>query len=1038
MGSEFGLEQTARLQNTLTAGQIQRLGILSMNSEDLLSFLEEEQMSNPIMEVDENFRKRILESGKEWGNISRQEEREGKQDIPEKETVTLQEYLISQIPLKELSKERILLLSKVIEYIDSDTGYFIEEKDTMKEEMKCSKEELDAAIGTIREFEPAGVGAFNLEDSLLIQLMHRGIEDEVLEQMILSYLSDIGAGKIAKVAKKLRISVKTAEKYVAVIKSLNPRPAGNFGEGEGMAVVPDVVAEYEDGKWKIQSPGFGKCGVYLNQSYLKLEQETKDLEAKKYLSDRLRRANEIIEALEQREKTMQTMLQILLGIQEDYARGTGRKKRFTQKEMAERLGVHPSTVQRAVKNKYILLPRGMTPLKELFTSRQKEEEGKTSAKKAEERRTVGKEQKTPVRTEEKVREICLIAPTEALLVQNENVCEKYGKKVTGCLASLPKAQEMAERLRSAGARIFISRKGTKKRLEEIGIPIVEIGLGLSDYIPLMKRAEEVNGKVAFFSYEKVQEDLRGMCYLMGIDASFYTFQRADQCDEIVKKAMQEGAVLGIGGADSARAAGRAGLEHLIVENSEQSLLQAIQTAEQLLELQKEEELKQEKLKIQLERYELVFNYTHDAIIAVDEKGKIDVMNQRARDIIKEKPGSGQMIREIIPETRMPGVIASGQKELNQLMKIGGTMVSTNRIPIVVDGKIKGAVATFQDVKTLQNNEKKIRVKLSEKGLTAKYHFTDIVGSSKNMQNLIRMASKFAKSDATIMIHGETGTGKELFAQSIHNESGRKEGPFVAVNCGSLPKNILEAELFGYVEGAFTGASKGGKTGLFEMAHGGTIFLDEIGEMPLETQVQLLRVLQEKEIRRLGSDRVTPVDIRVITATNRNLPEEIRNKKFREDLYYRLNVLNLEIPPVRERKGDIQEIGTAIYRQLRKNPEGEKAVAQILEGLDGYNWPGNVREIHNLVERIDVLYSQGESMEFIRQYMQSYLRTNQEEVPLVEPNEKMIRQRSVFNGEKEKIEQALQENNCEMTKTAEALGISRSTLWRKIKKYEIIV
>ncbi len=1030
MGNAFSLEAAARLQNILSAGQMQRLGILSMNSQEVLAFLDEEQMSNPVMEVDDNFRKRILESSKEWGNGSYQNQKEVESDLAQKQTITLQEYLISQIPVKELTKERILLLTKVIEYTDPDTGYFTEAKDVMREELGCVDEELEEAIGMIRGFEPAGVGAFQLEDSLLIQLAHRGIEDEILNQMILSCLPDIGAGKMSRIARKFKISVKKAEKYVAVIRSLNPRPAGNFGGKEGTAIVPDVIAEYEDGKWKIQSPEFGKCGVYLNQSYLKLEQDTTDQEAKKYLSDKLRRANEIIEALELREKTMQTMLSILLEIQGDYARGRGGKKRFTQKEMAGRLGIHPSTVQRAVKNKYILLPRGMMPLKELFTSRQQEEE--------KEKETVTKEQKKTLIIEESVSEICLIAPTEALLVQNENVCKKYKKTVNGYLASLPKAQEIAEKLRSSGAKIFISRKGTKKRLEEMGVPIVEIGLGLSDYIPLMKRAEEVNGKVAFFSYEKVQEDLQGMCYLMGIDAVFYTFQRADQCDSIVEKAMNEGAVLGIGGADSAEAAKRAGLEHLVVENSEQSLLQAIQTAEQLLELQKEEGQKQEKLKIRLERYELVFNYTHDAILAVDEKGRIDVMNQTAREIVKEKTGSRQMINEIIPDSKMLGVIKSGRKELNQLMNIGGTMVSTNRIPIVVDGKIKGAVATFQDVKTLQKNEKKIRVKLSEKGLVAKYHFTDIVGSSVVMKNLIRMAGKFAKSDATIMIHGETGTGKELFAQSIHNESGRRDGPFVAVNCGSLPKNILEAELFGYVEGAFTGASKGGKVGLFEMAHGGTIFLDEIGEMPLETQVQLLRVLQEKEIRRLGSDRVTPVDIRVITATNRNLPEEIKEKKFREDLYYRLNVLNLEIPPVRERKGDIQEIGKMIYRQLRNDPEGEKAVESILDSLRAYNWPGNVREIHNLVERIDVLYSQGESTEFIRQYMQSYLKTNPEMQSFAELDEKVGKEQRISGGEKEKIEQALRENNYEMAKTAELLGISRSTLWRKIKKYEIVV
>ena len=375
------------------------------------------------------------------------------------------------------------------------------------------------------------------------------------------------------------------------------------------------------------------------------------------------------------------------------------------------------------------------------------------------------------------------------------------------------------------------------------------------------------------------------------------------------------------------------------------------------------------------------------------------------------------------------VFHTGEKKLNQLMSLNGVLVSANRMPIVVDGKIEGVIATFQDVKAIQDNEQRIRVKLHQRGLIAKYHFTDIIGESKLMRDNVNLAKKFAKSDATILLQGETGTGKELFAQSIHNASRRAEGPFVAVNCGAFPRNLLEAELFGYVEGAFTGASKGGKIGLFEMAHRGTIFLDEIGEMPLETQVQLLRVLQEKEIRRIGSDRVTPVNIRVITATNRNLHKEISKGKFREDLYYRLNVLNIKIPALKERREDICEIGFHLYEQCSGNvsDEEQKFIRRILNKLEQYNWPGNVRELGNLMERIYVLLSQGEEQDFVEAYISSYLYFQENKEDATE---------RLDEWEKNHILTELKKQNLEIGKTAEAMGISRSTLWRKIKKYGI--
>lgn len=271
----------------------------------------------------------------------------------------------------------------------------------------------------------------------------------------------------------------------------------------------------------------------------------------------------------------------------------------------------------------------------------------------------------------------------------------------------------------------------------------------------------------------------------------------------------------------------------------------------------------------------------------------------------------------------------------------------------------------------------------------------------------------------------------MFAQSIHNASLRAGGPFVAVNCGAFPRDLLESELFGYVEGAFTGASRGGKKGLFELAHQGTIFLDEIGEMPVATQVQLLRVLQEKEVRRLGSDTVTPVDIRIIAATNRNLLEEIQEKKFRADLYYRLNVLNLYLPPLRERQEDILPLGMELFNRLWPESDGNsrKTVRGILEKLQGYSWPGNVRELSNLLERLSLLLQQGAGPDFIRRYLLQSL-------PQIQEMGKGSSGGELLEWERERILRVLKENDLDLAKTAAALGYSRSTLWRKMKKYDI--
>jgi len=383
---------------------------------------------------------------------------------------------------------------------------------------------------------------------------------------------------------------------------------------------------------------------------------------------------------------------------------------------------------------------------------------------------------------------------------------------------------------------------------------------------------------------------------------------------------------------------------------------------------------------------------------------------------------------------------------------------------LVDGKTVGAVATFQDVTMLQQLEQQVRRKLSRRGLVAKWTFADIIGTGPAMTRTIKRALKYAEVDNTILLLAETGSGKEMFAQSIHQKSRRKNGPFVAINCAALPETLLEAELFGYVEGAFTGAVKGGKAGLFEQAHGGTIFLDEIGEISKQMQTLFLRVLQEKEVRRLGDDKFIPIDVRVIAASNQNLGRLVQEGHFRSDLYYRINVLNLEIPPLRERKEDIPLLAANILKRYNRSSSQHLAfTTEALELLQLYDWPGNVRQLENVLERLIVIAEdnvitganveaalagelQVDEIDYRQMTVTSSINGsdttnrhatfNDKQLEEISPQKNQYDEGLLSKIEKETIIKVLEQVNGRRQEAARILGISSTTLWRRLKKLGI--
>jgi len=336
------------------------------------------------------------------------------------------------------------------------------------------------------------------------------------------------------------------------------------------------------------------------------------------------------------------------------------------------------------------------------------------------------------------------------------------------------------------------------------------------------------------------------------------------------------------------------------------------------------------------------------VIAVDSEGKVFIYNDNAREIMgldRDKVIGSNGLR-LFPQLYFRRVLESLVPIEESIVKINGYDIVISLSPLLHSEKQYGAIAILRKYSDTEMKQHILRKKIIGKGHIAKYHFRNILGESPSIKRCKEIAKRMAKSNSSILITGETGTGKELFAQAIHNYSPRKNYQFVAVNCGAFPESLLESELFGYEEGAFTGARKGGKPGLFELAHNGTLFLDEITEMPMNLQVKLLRVLQEREIVRIGGDRIINVNIRIISATNKNIKELIKKGEFRQDLYYRLNVLPLNIPPLRERGQDILYLIDSVKKEFGSSfTLTERAKKMLLS----YSWNGNVRELRNYVE-----------------------------------------------------------------------------------------
>lgn len=548
--------------------------------------------------------------------------------------------------------------------------------------------------------------------------------------------------------------------------------------------------------------------------------------------------------------------------------------------------------------------------------------------------------------------------------------------------------------------------------------VVQIQLSSFDIFDALVQCRKLQAKKIALCLHNVEiHNLDSLQELCGASIRMYDVADEQSAEAAVCEAASEGADTFVGAGTMCGICDRRGLRRVHIHTKHDAVVAAMQEALNAAKTINLERTRSEIINIML-------NHNEDGIIAIDDKGRILAINNQAYRVFQLST-----VGELIGQP-LSSVGASG--EWKQLLENGS---GKDRIICLHDKKYyvqykplsemeagAGALIFIKNTDRIIEEESRIRRGLSEKGLTAKYTFEDILGQSAAIRENIRMAERYSGVNSNVLIIGETGTGKELFAHSIHQASKRSHQPFVALNCAALPENLLESELFGYEAGAFSGASKGGKIGLFELAHKGTIFLDEIGEIPITLQAKLLRVLQEKEIRRIGSTSVHPVDVRVISATNINMEEKIKEGQFRSDLYYRLNLLDISIPPLRERKEDIQEL--VDHYLTRFACEMGKSILTVTKDaariLKEHSWPGNVRELRNICERLTVL----NDTSIIDEELLCRLKIFRKEETFSVGETADSGEDSVYDRLKPRKKKK---------DLAEELGVSRTTLWRMAKK-----
>ncbi|MDN5344358.1 MAG: hypothetical protein PWQ18_469 [Clostridia bacterium] len=624
--------------------------------------------------------------------------------------------------------------------------------------------------------------------------------------------------------------------------------------------------------------------------------------------------------------------------------------------------------------------------------------------------------------------ITLVAPYPSLGELATAICQEFNWPVEVVVGRAVRGLELAREAERRGTQVIVSRGITAERIRAaLELPVVEIPVTGFDMLRAYLEARQAGVPVGVADEKSIVAGFTTLGEMLG--EKVLTFELQDERDlrRAVTYLKGAGARAIVGKATITRLVESHRLKGTLITSGREAVIQALEEAQRVLEVRRQEMAKLQEMKA-------ILDFNSDAIVAVDAKGVIRAFNPAAERLLgwPRERVLGVPVAEVFPWPVLDRVWRTGRAEQGELVPAGTYQVVLNCIPILVDGQTRGLILTMQDVQQIQSLEHKIRRNLTNRGYVARYTFADIIGQGPAIREAVKQAERFSQVDSTVLICAETGCGKEMFAQAIHQASPRRGGPFVAVNCAALPENLLESELFGYVEGAFTGARKGGKAGLFELAHNGTLFLDEIGEMSEGLQARVLRVLEEGQVMRLGGDRLLPVNVRVIAATNRDLKQMVREKQFREDLYYRIHVLTLRVPPLRLRREDIPLLLQFFLREYchKFKKDIKQTEAEAIALLQHYPWPGNVRELRNTVERL-VLLADGPvvTSDLVRQLLAEDLAAA-DALTVGEGAGELLEK-----AEQEVINRVLQATGGNRTEAARRLGIGRTTLWRKLKGKE---
>lgn len=509
------------------------------------------------------------------------------------------------------------------------------------------------------------------------------------------------------------------------------------------------------------------------------------------------------------------------------------------------------------------------------------------------------------------------------------------------------AQHSADVLLSAGAN------GTYLQ-ENTSFPIALIRVTGYDLMRALVRAREYDHRIGLVAYRQTMPELAEVTHIFRFDVAQRSYETIGQATAAIRELGGLGYKVIVGSSITVEIAQQEGLIGVLVY-SEDSARQGLNEAIELGRVARRAEVKRERLS------SLIHNL-REGLLAVDFAGKVQTVNPALEKLtgVARNDLLKRGVQALSPDFQFQMASPGDVSESEAVVELVGRTLVVSRSPLYENGKHAGSVFTLQESSLVQQSERRLRSFKRNKALQPPVTFATLEKHSPSLKATIELSKRYAETDATVLLTGESGTGKEWFAQSMHNHSRRKQGPFVAINCAAFPETLLESEFFGYEEGAFTGSRKGGKPGLIELAHTGTLFLDEIGDMPKSLQTRLLRVLQEREVQRLGSSDTTSIDIRVIAASLQPLEDLVRQGSFREDLFYRLNVLRINLPPLRIRPADIQTLAHHFLSKFaaREPARGDAAslLTLLLPHLQRYHWPGNIRELENILQRFAVVGS----------------------------------------------------------------------------------